>query len=198
MFKNRWKAAFIILFAAVILIFAGMIGFYQYYFPESEIAKLSNERSAEESFETTFSIQMKKDELNEIINRELEKYSKKQENIGYSVNLDELATFQGYVTIFNRKVDFFLKFEPQVQPNGDLLLKEKSFQIGLLALPSDKVLSFIKKQASLPPEITIDSDKGTIYMAVSDLDLKNDMKLKARSFDLPNDEIIFDAYYPIN
>ncbi|MFP3361021.1 DUF2140 family protein, partial [Planococcus sp. SIMBA_143] len=83
----------------------------------------------------------------------------------------------GYVTIFDRKVDFFLKFEPQVQPNGDLLLKEKSFQIGLLELPSDKVLSFIKKQASLPPEITIDSDKGTIYMAVSELELKNDMKL---------------------
>ncbi|TKD68686.1 YpmS family protein [Pseudalkalibacillus hwajinpoensis] len=197
MFKNRWKTAFILLFATVILILAGVIGFYQYYFPESEIAKLSNERNKEESFETTFSIQMKKDELNETINRELEKYSQKQENIGYSVNLNELATFQGYVTIFDRKVDFFLKFEPQVQPNGDLLLKEKSFQIGLLELPSDKVLSFIKKQASLPPEITIDSDKGTIYIAVSDLELKNDMKLKARSFDLPNDKIIFDAYYPI-
>ena len=198
MFKNRWKTAFIILFAAVILTLAGVVGFYQYYFPESEIAKLSNERNKEESFETTFSIQMKKDELNETINRELEKYSDKQENIGYSVNLNELATFQGYVTIFDRKVDFFLKFEPQVQPNGDLLLKEKSFQIGLFELPSDKVLSFIKKQASLPPEITIDSDEGTIYMAVSDLELKNDMRLKARSFDLPNDEIIFDAYYPIN
>ncbi|WP_347552361.1 YpmS family protein [Pseudalkalibacillus hwajinpoensis] len=198
MFKNRWKAAFLILLAAVILLFAGIVGFYQYYFPESEIAKLSDESSSEETFETTFSIQMKKDELNEIINRELEKYSEEQENIGYSVNLDELATFQGYVTIFDRKVDFFLKFEPQVQPNGDLLLKEESFQIGLLELPSDKVLSFIKKQASLPPEITIDADEGTIYMAVSDLELKNDMKLRARSFDLPNDEIIFDAYYPIN
>ncbi|WP_273852522.1 YpmS family protein [Guptibacillus spartinae] len=198
MFKNRWKAAFLILLAAVILIFAGVVGFYQYYFPESEIAKLSNDKNTKEPFETTFSIQMKKDELNEIINQELEKYSEKQKNIGYSVNLDELATFQGYVTIFDRKVDFFLKFEPQVQPNGDLLLKEKSFQIGLLELPSDKVLSFIKKQASLPPEITIDSDEGTIYMAVSELELKNDMKLKAKSFDLPNDEIIFDAYYPIN
>ncbi|WP_270182433.1 YpmS family protein [Alkalihalobacillus sp. CinArs1] len=198
MLKNKWRTAFIALASVVLIVIVVLIGSYHYYFPESEFARIPDQTSEEESFETTFSIQMKKDQLNEIINNELEKYSEKQENLGYSVNLNELATFQGYLTIFDRKVDFFLKFEPQVQPNGDLLLKEKAFQIGILELPSDKVLSFIKKQASLPPEITIDADEGTIYMAVSDLELKNGMKLRAQSFDLPNDQIIFDAYYPIN
>lgn len=197
MFKNRWQTAFVALVSVIIILVVVLVGSYHYYFPESEFARIPDQ-TTEKPFETTFSIQMKKDQLNEIINRELEEYSKKQENIGYSVNLNELATFQGYITIFDRKVDFFLKFEPQVQPNGDLLLKERAFQIGILELPSDKVLSFIKKQASLPPEITIDADEGTIYMAVSDLELKNGMKLRAKSFDLPNDRIVFDAYYPIN
>ncbi|WP_377891434.1 YpmS family protein [Alkalihalobacillus sp. R86527] len=198
MLKHKWRTAFIALASVVFIVVVAIVGFYHYYFPESEFARIPDTTAEEESFETTFSIQMKKDQLNEIINNELEKYSDKQENLGYSVSLDELATFQGYITLFNRKVDFFLKFEPQVRPNGDLLLQEKAFQIGILELPSDKVLSFIKKQASLPPEITIDAEEGTIYMAVSDLELKNGMKLRAQSFDLPNDQIIFDAYYPIN
>ncbi|TLS38052.1 YpmS family protein [Pseudalkalibacillus caeni] len=195
---KKWKIAFFALLGINVLVILSLVGMYNYYFPESNIPEKQRELRQPATGSPTFSILMDKDKLTSVLNNELDKYSDKQENIDYRVRLDELASFQGFVTIFNRKIDFFLKFEPEVLPNGDLILREESFQFGLLELPSDKVLGFLKKRSSLPEEITIDPDKGTIHIAVSNLELKNGMRLMAKEFNLKKNKIIFDAYYPLD
>lgn len=92
---------------------------------------------------------------------------------------------------FNREVEMKLTFEPIAQKNGDLILKQKSVAVGQMNLPVSYVMSLINDRYNMPEWVSIRPNDESIYVSLQDMELKSDIRVKAKEFDLKNDDISF-------
>ncbi len=148
--------------------------------------------------EQIFTINSSKEQLNFLIKEQLSKLKTGTSKFDYDVKLSDKVTVSGFFTFFSDQVEFSMDFEPQVLDNGNLILKEEAIRLGALSLPGDKILEFIKGSTDLPPWVEIDDNKETILVKLTEIELKERLYLKAKSFDLENDDIQFEMYYKTN
>lgn len=111
--------------------------------------------------------------------------------INYEVLLTDEVELFGTVKMFGREVEMKLTFEPIAQKNGDLVLVQKSISLGQMGLPVSYVMNFINKQFKTPDWVTIQPNEKQIYVSLQNMKLKSDIKVKAKKFDLKNDDISF-------
>ncbi|WP_181833129.1 YpmS family protein [Bacillus taeanensis] len=192
--KNFWKIAFFSLLAVIIAAVTSILLLINMHLPDLEEIELSQNKNSLVG-NPIFTIQAKKANLNQLIDEQLEPMNNKEQPIRYTVLLKDHVIFQGSLTVFNRELDFSMLLDPEVQENGDLLLKQKSFQIGFLKVPSDEVLRFLQKSASLPEWVIVQPKKESVYVALTELEFKENMSIKAKHIDLKNDHIVFEVYY---
>ena len=81
--------------------------------------------------------------------------------------------------------------------NGNVQLKATNISIGKLNLPIGYVMNLIAKQYNLPKWVQIDSKKQLIVLNLDEYKLENGLKIKAKKFDLKNDDIRFSVYLPL-
>jgi uncharacterized protein YpmS len=192
--KNFWKIAFFSLLAVIIASVTSILLLIHMQLPDLEEIERSQSKGILLG-NPVFTIQAKKANLNELIKEQLEPLQNKDQPIRYTVLLKDHVIFQGSITIFNRELDFSMLLDPEVQENGDLLLKQRSFQIGFLKVPSDEVLKFLQKSASLPEWVIVQPKEESVYVALTELEFKENMSIKAKTIDLKNDNIVFEVYY---
>jgi len=156
------------------------------------------ERKANEivSEHIDLTIETNKQDLNKLINSYLQNELKNQP-LDYKVTLAEKVMLIGTITAFGRDIDLVMTFEPLAMENGDLLLKQESVSVGQLQLPVSYILKYISDNYSLPEWITIDSNARTVYAALTQLELKSNMKVKVDHFNLKNDDISFSLSVPL-
>jgi uncharacterized protein YpmS len=192
--RNFWKIAFFSLLAVIIAAITSILLLINMKLPDLEEIERSQSKGIL-SGNPVFTIQAKKANLNQLIDEQLEPVKNKDQSIRYTVLLKDHVIFQGSISIFNRELDFSMLLDPEVQENGDLLLKQQSFQIGFLKVPSDEVLRFLQKSASLPEWVIVQPKKESVYVALTELEFKENMSIKAKTIDLKNDNIVFEVYY---
>lgn len=189
---KRWKIAFysvFIVFFAFIMTLAGL--FYVYLSPvdESEL-KLDEQQ---DTGQPMFTVSSSKQQLTRLINQQLQGYEQKK-NLHLRVDLQNEIILDGALSIFGSDIAFEMRFKPVAQENGDLILKEESFQLGKVLLPQDKVLEFIKKGTSLPDWVQVLPDKERIYIALTEIKLEDQFYLKAKDINLGKNIIQFSVY----
>jgi uncharacterized protein YpmS len=189
--KNRWKLAFFSLLICVIIIPVIVL---QILFPESNI-HFEKEKKLTNGGTPVFEIHTNKKQLNFLINDQLNKLKKGRDDVDYIVHLDDEISLKGYITFFQNQVEFEMIFEPVVQKNGDLLLKEKVIKLGLIHLPGDKILEFIEGSTDLPKWVKINADKESILLQLPLIEFRKNMYIKANKIDLKNDDIRFKVFY---
>jgi uncharacterized protein YpmS len=185
--KNKWKISFFTLITVnLIIIFtlAYYVGIFTTYSDEKSPTNATLQ-------ETHFKVISSKDDLNALITSYLVK-KKQTKNIAYDIFLDDDIQLTGSIVAFGKEVSLHMNFAPQVTPNGDLILVEKSIKLGKLQLPDKKVLQYIQKYYDLPEWIIVQPEKKQVYVALTTLKLKNEIQMKANSFDLKRDDISFD------
>ncbi|WP_408009501.1 YpmS family protein [Pseudalkalibacillus sp. A8] len=190
--KFRWKYAFFILLTIMVIvpIIVGTLIFMG----DKQEEKSSRDLSSQG--EPIFDIESSKSQLNFLIKEQLaELKSDRNPKFDYNVTLRENVQVKGYFTFFTNEVQFTMDFKPQVLENGDLLLKEESIKLGALKLPGSKILEFIKGSTDLPPWVEINDKEETILLKLTQIKLKDQLFLKAESFDLEEDNIRFKVYY---
>jgi uncharacterized protein YpmS len=189
--KNRWKIAFFSLLAGAIII---PIIILQILFPESNL-HLDKQKELHKGGIEVFEIHTNKKQLNYLINDQLNELKKGRTDIDYFIEIDDEISLKGYITFFNNKVEFEMIFEPLVQENGNLLLKEKGIKLGLVNLPGDKILEFIEGSTDLPKWVQINADKEDILLELTQIEFRKDMYIKANKINLKNDDIRFKVFY---
>ncbi|MDQ0858770.1 YpmS family protein [Bacillus sp. V2I10] len=190
---RKWKTAFIILLSLnlIFLLFIIVSPFLPAERPQTESAELTS------SDTIPFTVSSSKRDLNLLINYYLVKEAKAKE-LNYRVELDEEVNLYGTVKAFNKDVDLTLSFDPQVKEDGNMLLKVKQLSIGRLTIPVPYVMSYIKKTYPLPEYVYIDPKNESIDVQITELKFKNNLRAKAESFDLKNDDIKFKLYVPMD
>lgn len=189
--RNPWKLAFIILLGAIL---GSLIFTLIQVSGEREKEFTANQSVAVEA-KPSFSVQLKKEQVNELISFYLNDFLK-DSGVKYSFYLENQALLNGTFDILGYDMQFYLYFEPYVMENGDVQLKAKSLSLGKLPLPIKQVMSFAKKKFDVPEWVTIDPDTEVIVLRLSEFTMQNKMKVSAEKIDLIDDDIRFNVYVP--
>jgi uncharacterized protein YpmS len=190
--KNKWKFLFLTLLAVnlvCVLIFFGLL-----FAPNKEVAPKENVVS---SNDVNLSVETNKEDLTRVINNFLKKEAK-DNPLNYKVLLTERVMLLGTITVFGKEIDMVMTFKPEVIENGDLLLQQEAFTVGQVSLPVSFVLRYINDYYNLPEWVQIDSKKQDIYVYLSEMNMKSDMKVAVETFDLSKDELRFKLQVPID
>ncbi|WP_018933477.1 YpmS family protein [Gracilibacillus lacisalsi] len=189
---TNWKKLFITLASVNLALFVGIVLFIFWPAPGAEPPEkvfLEDEAGAE------FTIRSSKDNLNELVNAYIAKLPK-LDNIQYSLRLDEEVHLMGSVEAFSTEVPVNISFEPIVQENGDVILQSTGMSLGLLRLPQDRILQYVSSRVTTPEWITINPKEEHIYIALTQMELKSNFRVRAQQIDLINDNISFRIKVP--
>ncbi|KKI92429.1 hypothetical protein WQ54_09690 [Bacillus sp. SA1-12] len=131
-----------------------------------------------------------KEDLNVLINNYLQKEFNNY-TLNYEIRLTDFVEVYGSIKAFENELDISMDFEPEVQENGDILLKQKSLSVGKLSLPVRTFLKYVNNNYSLPDWVQINAKDESVYIALQELKMKNDLRVKLKKFNLERNDIQF-------
>ncbi|MDC3425755.1 YpmS family protein [Aquibacillus sp. 3ASR75-11] len=149
----------------------------------------------EEEAGAEFTVNTTKANLNQLINAYMEKLFKGKRK-DYFVTLEDDVQMSGSIKAFQTEIPISIRLEPIVEENGDMILKPTNISLGLLQLPNNKVLEYLKKNYPMPEWITVDPNKELIYVAVTQMEMKSNFKVKVEQFNPKNDAFSFKIKVP--
>src|SRR5690625_1148449 len=139
--RYKWKRPFFILLGfniLLLLIVAGLI-----FWPVSD-SDHSTLKSNIPYGSSEFIVRTTKENLNELVNAYIDQLLTGTEH-NYHVELDEDVQLIGELPVFSSTVPLSVHFEPIVQENGDLVLQQRSISVGLLELPNQRIMEYMKR-----------------------------------------------------
>ena len=187
--RNVWKILF---FSLSGIVLAVLIAIFVLVGIPSEVPLPDNTAAEEDN--PVLEITSSKENLNEIIAQMIQK-QKTDQSLDFSMVLTDSVELYTVIPVFEREIQLKMTFQPETLDNGDIILKQETMQLGQMRLPVSYVLNFISNQASLPEWMIIEPANEQIYIALSEIELPNNLKLQANRMDLVEDDISFHVVF---
>ncbi|MFC7372860.1 YpmS family protein [Fictibacillus iocasae] len=187
--RNGWKTAFFLLLFIALLIPVLIVSLL-FINPEKGTWNDANLKESEVG-EKLLSVESDKEKIEELLNKEIKK---EQPNLDLYVNMRDDLLLKGKLPFMDREFPYQISFDPEVLKNGDLLLKEKDIQVGLLPLPGKEVFQLFEASVDLPNWIDVYPEKESLHVKLTEMEVKNQYKVKAETFDLKKNVIRFGVY----
>ena len=187
--RNLWKILF---FTLLGIVFAVLVTIFVLIGIPSEVPLPENKASEEQ--QPVLEITSNKESLNTIIEEAIQK-KKTDYSLDFSMVLTDSVELYTVIPVFNREIQLKMTFEPVTLDNGDIILKQETMKLGQMRLPVSYVLNFINKQANLPEWMMINPENEQIYIALSEVELQGNLKLKANRMNLAEDDISFHVVF---
>lgn len=185
---NIWKWLFLLLLAAVLGF--GMILLNRITTFREDTSQIVIKKEGETKIGTFITT---RDQLNDTVATYLKDYQR----MDFSYKLyasNQLVLFEGQYLILGQKIPLYIYFQPSKLADGSVLLTVSEISAGTLALPRAEILTYIKKNYSLPDFISVDVANSSIHIQTQDISNNLGIYVKANTLDLYNDQIIFDIY----
>ncbi|MGO4887488.1 YpmS family protein [Anaerobacillus sp. MEB173] len=190
-FRSKiWMYSFFSLVFLIVVAFVVIIVMLNRYAPAVEESKDPPVESIIEKT-ATFQVTTTKDQLNILITE----WFKQQNDLPYTVILEDTVKFQSSIVLLGRIVPITLDFDPEVTKGGNIILHLQSFSIGGFQLPGDIVLQAVRNAVELPKWVEIYADQQYVYVTISEVKFSESMSINVISFDLEGDVIEFELYY---
>ncbi|OEH92761.1 YpmS family protein [Bacillus solimangrovi] len=189
--RNIWKISFFLLLSFNIFLLFWIITLFYSDPDNSNFTSKKNKHYAG----TEFTILSTKQNLNELINNYLDNISNNN-NIKYTVLIDKNVQLTGSIVAFDTEIPLTATFNPIVQPDGDLILQQESIKLGNLHLPNRNVLKYVADKYPMPDWVQVDPESETIYVAITEMDTNNNFYVKAKEFNLYQNNIAFSITIP--
>lgn len=189
---NGWKVAFLTLSA---LILTGIIVFIFWISSPLDETKLPVVEQSTNGH--TLTVKTTKKDFEGIANTYIREEMKGQP-LPVLITVEDQINLTTELTIFSIKLPVIMKFDPIVEPDGNLRLKQSSVEVGKLEIPPESVLKLLRDSVSLPKWMIVRPDKQDVYIDLSRIPMKSDVKVKAKEFNLKQDEITLEIIVPNN
>lgn len=190
--QKKWKKWFYSLFFINIAIFLLITTLLLWPVSNKEHIP-SNPVETDDSSE--FVVRTTKKNLNELANAYIDKLLS-DTNHHYQIILEEDVQLRGDLPVFSTTVPIIVDFDPIVQDNGDIILKQKSIALGRLQLPNKKIMEYMDKYLPKPKWVVMNPAAEEIYVAVTDMDIKSNFQVNVEQFDLQANHISFKIKVP--
>ncbi|MBZ5753907.1 YpmS family protein [Metabacillus rhizolycopersici] len=181
---KKWKCLFfsLLLINVVFLIIGTVLALQPS--KEREYSILQKEWKESESL----SIFVKKEDINVLIN----KYLQTKINdlpLNLEVRLTDKVEVYGTIQAFGNELDISMNFRPEVQENGDILLKQESMSVGKMDFPVRPFLKYVNNKFSLPQWLQINAKEEFVYVALHEIEINRDFRVKLKKFNLEKNNI---------
>lgn len=190
--KNKWKRLFYSLLLLNILILISIIALVFWPVPGADTPSTEKENS---QLSSEFVVRTTKENLNQLVNAYIGKLLKGT-NHHYNISLDNDVHLLGELPVFSSTVPLSVHFEPFVQDNGDVILEQKSISVGLLELPNQKIMEYMKKYLPMPKWVTVNPKEEEIYVAVTDMAIRSNFHVSVEHIDLEANNLAFKIKIP--
>ncbi|WP_088006291.1 YpmS family protein [Indiicoccus explosivorum] len=182
---NRWKIAFFTLFSAVIaglllLVFAAVS-------PSDDF--VSYESGAKATADgNSLVIRTTKEDFEGIANTLIRKEMGNQK-FPLTLSVDDDVSLSTELDVFSVTLPILLTFEPVVQPDGSLLLEQKSVKVGMLDIPPSQALKLLEDSVDLPEFMEVRTGDEEILLQLPEIPLESGMTVEAMKFNLQENDI---------
>ncbi len=147
--------------------------------------------------DSEFVIQTSKKDLNKLINHYIEEEGLNGP-VHYQVLLTDEVELYGEIKVFSQTMQLKMTFEPIALENGDLLLKQKVLSLGDVKLPASYILKLIGDAYKFPEWVILQPNDKEVYVALNKMKLNSGITVKAKSFDLVENNISMRMFVPVD
>ncbi|WP_341201513.1 YpmS family protein [Planomicrobium okeanokoites] len=180
-----WRTAFIILLAVNLLALIAFI-FYVTIPAKDYISYEAEKRAFAEG--NTLTVRTSKADFEGIANTYIQDAMKDQP-IPLTLSVNDDVALSTELEVFSMTLPILLKFEPYVQDDGNLLLEQKSVNIGMLDIPPESALKLLRDSVTLPEFMEVDPGSEEILLRLSDIPLDDGISVRAEAFNIEEDDI---------
>ncbi|HWI47157.1 MAG TPA: YpmS family protein [Rummeliibacillus sp.] len=190
---NKWKVAFLLLITLVIVAIVSTV-----YLITRPIAETPTPSASQLPDGSHLEVQTTPKDFENMANRLIES-SMKTSKIPVQMSVGEDVTLQSTLTVFEMDLPITMTFEPTIE-DGNLLLKQKTVEVGMLDIPPNTALKLLKDSVDLPSWMVIQPKEEQIYLNLTKMNVPLGEKLKgrvqAKEFNLKENRIILDVVIP--
>ena len=188
---NRWKISFFVLAGLIAAAFAAvivLIGSSAESVPLPEM-KVSNQE------DHILTVRATKEDFEGIANTFIQK-AVKGEPLPVTMKVEDDVVLFSEMTVFSYTLPVIMHFDPIVREDGNLILKQSSMEIGQLNIPPETVLKVLRDSVKLPPWMIVRPKEEELFIDLSAIPLSGNLQVKAKTFNLADDEIILEIIIP--
>ncbi|MDQ0207564.1 YpmS family protein [Alkalicoccobacillus murimartini] len=190
--KANWKVWFIGLISLNIAVVLGLVIFIFWPPPSAEYPP---DQSNDYGRSSEFIVQTTKQNINDLSNAYIDQFLDGTTH-NYQLEIDEDIHLIGELPVFSTTLPLSVRFEPFVQDNGDLILRQQSISLGLLELPNQKIMEYLDRYLPMPPWVTVNPADEEIYVAVTDMDIRSNFQVQVERINLEQDDLAFKIIVP--
>ncbi|WP_186670514.1 YpmS family protein [Sporosarcina sp. BP05] len=188
---NRWKIGFFLLAGLVAAALSAIIFFISSTpdsipLPNMEVVDASN---------NVLTVSATKENLESIANTYVRKMTKGGP-LPLTIKVDGDVALFSELTVFSFTYPVIMHFDPVVREDGNLILKQSSMEIGLLNIQPSTVLKILKDSVKFPPWLIVRPKEEEFFIDLSEISVSGNLKVRAKTFNLADDEIILEIIIP--
>src|SRR5690606_37163769 len=95
----------------------------------------------------------------------------KDQPIPLTLSVTDDVSLSTELDVFSVSLPILLKFEPHVQEDGNLLLEQKSVNVGMLDIPPESALKLLRDSVALPEFMEVNPASEEILLRLTDIPL---------------------------
>lgn len=189
---NRWKVAFFLLLGTIVLSITAF--FFWVTSPGEDVPSQLNTTPVNPT-DSVLSVEITTEDFEKIAMTYLEK-ELDNDSLPVEILINETIELKSELTVFGVTVPFSMEFEPTVNEQGNIHLKQTAVNIAKLNIPPITVLKLMSDAVHFPPWLVIRPNEEEIFVDLSNLNLVSGAKVKAKEIDLENDRILLEVIIP--
>ncbi|AIY05590.1 hypothetical protein Plano_1625 [Planococcus sp. PAMC 21323] len=182
---RKWRLAFFALLAINALALVGIV-----LYVTTPPKDYTSYQASENSFLTgnTVVVNTTKADFEGIANTYIQKAMKDQP-IPLALSVTDDVSISTELTVFSVTLPILMKFEPVVQEDGNLLLEQKSVEVGMLDIPPESALKLLRDSVDLPDFMEVMPEDEEVILKLTEIPLDDGISVRAASFNLEDDDI---------
>lgn len=182
---KKWKLAF---FGLLVLNIVVVIGFLFYVTTPANDFSAYGAVKRDQIEGNSLMVRTTKADFEGIANTYIQREMASQP-IPLKLSIDKEVNLSTELNVFSQTLPILMKFQPFVQKDGNLLLKQQSVEIGMLDIPPESALKLLRDSVKLPDFMEVNPAREEILLKLTDIPLDNGISVQASSFDLEEDDI---------
>ena len=189
---NKWKVAFFLLTGAIIIFIT--IIFYLATSP-SEDVQINSQGVIINPADSVLLVEATVDDVEKIAMKYIQKELAKSP-LPIDIVIDKTINLNSELTAFGVTVPFSLKFNPIVTEEGNIQLKQDSVNVGKVNIQPSTVLKLMNDAVAFPEWIIVRPKEEEVYVDLSDINVMNGARIRAKEVDLENNRILLEVIVP--
>ncbi|MFC5587622.1 YpmS family protein [Sporosarcina soli] len=188
---NRWKIGFFLLAGLIVAVVAYVLFLIGSPGDSEPLPEVKMDNTSDH----VLTVKVAKEDFEGIANTYIGK-AVKGEPLPVTMVVRDDVVLLSEMMVFSLKLPVIMHFDPLVGEDGNLILKLSSMEIGQLKIQPSTVLTILRDSVKLPPWMIVRPKEEEVFVDLTQVPLSGNLKVRAKTFNLADDEIILEIIIP--